>query len=83
MSVDNSLRAYFVERFLGEGTFGKVAKCTNLSTNEEVAIKIIKNGFNKTAEDEIKALTEISRLDAHKYMWLFHPSVVAPCDFGK
>uniref|UniRef100_A0A8C7WYN7 Protein kinase domain-containing protein n=1 Tax=Oryzias sinensis TaxID=183150 RepID=A0A8C7WYN7_9TELE len=41
-------RAYFVERFLGEGTFGKVAKCTNLSTNEEVAIKIIKNGFNKT-----------------------------------
>uniref|UniRef100_A0A3B3IJI9 Protein kinase domain-containing protein n=1 Tax=Oryzias latipes TaxID=8090 RepID=A0A3B3IJI9_ORYLA len=29
--------------FLGEGTFGKVAKCTNLSTNEEVAIKIIKN----------------------------------------
>uniref|UniRef100_A0A3P9M2R1 Protein kinase domain-containing protein n=1 Tax=Oryzias latipes TaxID=8090 RepID=A0A3P9M2R1_ORYLA len=60
-------RAYFVERFLGEGTFGKVAKCTNLSTNKEVAIKIIKNGFNKTAEDEIKALTEISKLDAHKY----------------
>uniref|UniRef100_A0A3P9M1X1 Protein kinase domain-containing protein n=1 Tax=Oryzias latipes TaxID=8090 RepID=A0A3P9M1X1_ORYLA len=59
--------AYFVERFLGEGTFGKVAKCTNLSTNKEVAIKIIKNGFNKTAEDEIKALTEISKLDAHKY----------------
>uniref|UniRef100_A0A8C8DUU8 Protein kinase domain-containing protein n=1 Tax=Oryzias sinensis TaxID=183150 RepID=A0A8C8DUU8_9TELE len=58
--------AYFVERFLGEGTFGKVAKCTNLSTNEEVAIKIIKNGFNKTAEDEIRALTEISKLDAHK-----------------
>uniref|UniRef100_A0A3P9KF63 Protein kinase domain-containing protein n=1 Tax=Oryzias latipes TaxID=8090 RepID=A0A3P9KF63_ORYLA len=58
---------YFVERFLGEGTFGKVAKCTNLSTNEEVAIKIIKNGFNDTAKDEIKALTEISKLDAHKY----------------
>uniref|UniRef100_A0A3P9M082 Protein kinase domain-containing protein n=1 Tax=Oryzias latipes TaxID=8090 RepID=A0A3P9M082_ORYLA len=55
------------ERFLGEGTFGKVAKCTNLSTNEEVAIKIIKNGFNDTAKDEIKALTEISKLDAHKY----------------
>uniref|UniRef100_A0A8C7XIW1 Protein kinase domain-containing protein n=1 Tax=Oryzias sinensis TaxID=183150 RepID=A0A8C7XIW1_9TELE len=53
--------------FLGEGTFGKVAKCTNLSTNKEVAIKIIKNGFNKTAEEEIRALTEISKLDAHKY----------------
>uniref|UniRef100_A0A3P9KJP6 Protein kinase domain-containing protein n=1 Tax=Oryzias latipes TaxID=8090 RepID=A0A3P9KJP6_ORYLA len=45
----------------------ELAKCTNLSTNKEVAIKIIKNGFNKTAEDEIKALTEISKLDAHKY----------------
>uniref|UniRef100_A0A8C7XGF4 Protein kinase domain-containing protein n=1 Tax=Oryzias sinensis TaxID=183150 RepID=A0A8C7XGF4_9TELE len=44
-----------------------LAKCTNLSTNKEVAIKIIKNGFNKTAEEEIRALTEISKLDAHKY----------------
>uniref|UniRef100_A0A3B3IKQ3 Protein kinase domain-containing protein n=1 Tax=Oryzias latipes TaxID=8090 RepID=A0A3B3IKQ3_ORYLA len=47
-------RSKLYERFLGEGTFGKVAKCTNLSTNEEVAIKIIKNGFNDTAKDEIK-----------------------------
>uniref|UniRef100_A0A3P9IYV3 Protein kinase domain-containing protein n=1 Tax=Oryzias latipes TaxID=8090 RepID=A0A3P9IYV3_ORYLA len=58
---------YIVEKFLGEGTFGKVAKCTNLSTNKEVAIKIIKKGFNHTAQDEIKAMIEISKIDAHKY----------------
>uniref|UniRef100_A0A8C7XFN2 Protein kinase domain-containing protein n=1 Tax=Oryzias sinensis TaxID=183150 RepID=A0A8C7XFN2_9TELE len=63
---DFSLQKHTMD-FLGEGTFGKVAKCTNLSTNKEVAIKIIKNGFNKTAEEEIRALTEISKLDAHKY----------------
>uniref|UniRef100_A0A3P9K2T3 Protein kinase domain-containing protein n=1 Tax=Oryzias latipes TaxID=8090 RepID=A0A3P9K2T3_ORYLA len=60
-------RVYIVEKFLGEGTFGKVAKCTNLSTNKEVAIKIIKKGFNHTAQDEIKAMIEISKIDAHKY----------------
>uniref|UniRef100_A0A8C7XPZ0 Protein kinase domain-containing protein n=1 Tax=Oryzias sinensis TaxID=183150 RepID=A0A8C7XPZ0_9TELE len=40
-----------LKNFLGEGTFGKVAKCTNLSTNKEVAIKIIKKGFNHTCVD--------------------------------
>uniref|UniRef100_A0A3P9K0Z9 Protein kinase domain-containing protein n=1 Tax=Oryzias latipes TaxID=8090 RepID=A0A3P9K0Z9_ORYLA len=53
--------------FLGEGTFGKVAKCKNLSTNKEVAIKIIKNGFDNAGEKELKALIEISKLDADKY----------------
>uniref|UniRef100_A0A3P9I876 Protein kinase domain-containing protein n=1 Tax=Oryzias latipes TaxID=8090 RepID=A0A3P9I876_ORYLA len=53
--------------FLGEGTFGKVAKCKNLSTNKEVAIKIIKNGFDNAGEKELKGLIEISKLDADKY----------------
>uniref|UniRef100_A0A3B3HSV6 Protein kinase domain-containing protein n=1 Tax=Oryzias latipes TaxID=8090 RepID=A0A3B3HSV6_ORYLA len=59
--------SYLVEKFLGEGTFGKVAKCKNLSTNKEVAIKIIKNGFDNAGEKELKALIEISKLDADKY----------------
>uniref|UniRef100_A0A3P9IDD2 Protein kinase domain-containing protein n=1 Tax=Oryzias latipes TaxID=8090 RepID=A0A3P9IDD2_ORYLA len=53
--------------FLGEGTFGKVAKCKNLSTNKDVAIKIIKNGFDNAGENELKALIEISKLDADEY----------------
>uniref|UniRef100_A0A3B3H8V0 Protein kinase domain-containing protein n=1 Tax=Oryzias latipes TaxID=8090 RepID=A0A3B3H8V0_ORYLA len=59
--------SYLVEKFLGEGTFGKVAKCKNLSTNKEVAIKIIKNGFDNAGENELKALIEISKLDADEY----------------
>uniref|UniRef100_A0A3P9I7Z1 Protein kinase domain-containing protein n=1 Tax=Oryzias latipes TaxID=8090 RepID=A0A3P9I7Z1_ORYLA len=56
-----------LQKFLGEGTFGKVAKCKNLSTNKEVAIKIIKNGFDNAGEKELKGLIEISKLDADKY----------------
>uniref|UniRef100_A0A3P9JMU6 Protein kinase domain-containing protein n=1 Tax=Oryzias latipes TaxID=8090 RepID=A0A3P9JMU6_ORYLA len=59
--------SYLVEKFLGEGTFGKVAKCKNLSTNKDVAIKIIKNGFDNAGENELKALIEISKLDADEY----------------
>uniref|UniRef100_A0A3B3H3E5 Protein kinase domain-containing protein n=1 Tax=Oryzias latipes TaxID=8090 RepID=A0A3B3H3E5_ORYLA len=66
-------RSKLYERFLGEGTFGKVAKCTNLSTNEEVAIKIIKNGFNDTAKDEIKVSSPPS-LDALLSLVL-HPNL--------
>uniref|UniRef100_A0A3B3IKJ2 Protein kinase domain-containing protein n=1 Tax=Oryzias latipes TaxID=8090 RepID=A0A3B3IKJ2_ORYLA len=67
LGVKSSRRSYLVEKFLGEGTFGKVAKCKNLSTNKEVAIKIIKNGFDNAGEKELKALIEISKLDADKY----------------
>uniref|UniRef100_A0A3B3BF38 Protein kinase domain-containing protein n=1 Tax=Oryzias melastigma TaxID=30732 RepID=A0A3B3BF38_ORYME len=34
-----------VEKFLGEGTFGKVAKCREVATNQEVAVKILKNKY--------------------------------------
>lgn len=34
---------YLVQSFVGQGTYGLVAKCTNIATNANVAIKIIKN----------------------------------------
>uniref|UniRef100_A0A3B3DXE8 Protein kinase domain-containing protein n=1 Tax=Oryzias melastigma TaxID=30732 RepID=A0A3B3DXE8_ORYME len=34
-----------VEKFLGEGTFGKVAKCREVATNQEVAVKILKSKY--------------------------------------
>ncbi|WOL09496.1 hypothetical protein Cni_G18249 [Canna indica] len=36
-------RRYIVKDILGQGTFGQVAKCWDLDTNNYVAVKIIKN----------------------------------------
>uniref|UniRef100_A0A3B3CDR2 Protein kinase domain-containing protein n=1 Tax=Oryzias melastigma TaxID=30732 RepID=A0A3B3CDR2_ORYME len=58
---------YLVERFIGKGTFGKVAKCKDLLTNKEVAIKFIKKNLEEDGEDEIKALIEVSKIDAERY----------------
>uniref|UniRef100_A0A3B3D0N1 Protein kinase domain-containing protein n=1 Tax=Oryzias melastigma TaxID=30732 RepID=A0A3B3D0N1_ORYME len=62
-----SLCHYYVEKFLGEGTYGKVAKCLEMSTQKHVAIKIVKKDFEDAGEDEIKALIELSKIDADKY----------------
>uniref|UniRef100_A0A3B3BEB1 Protein kinase domain-containing protein n=1 Tax=Oryzias melastigma TaxID=30732 RepID=A0A3B3BEB1_ORYME len=58
---------YQVEKFLGEGTFGKVAKCREVATNQEVAIKILKSKYKDAGRDEIQALTEVSKIDADQY----------------
>lgn len=34
---------YLILDILGQGTFGQVAKCQNLKTQEVVAVKVIKN----------------------------------------
>uniref|UniRef100_A0AAQ4P939 Protein kinase domain-containing protein n=1 Tax=Gasterosteus aculeatus aculeatus TaxID=481459 RepID=A0AAQ4P939_GASAC len=50
--------------FIGEGTFGKVAKCVNLKTNENTAIKILKD-VNDYAE-EVEMLEKLRTLDPEK-----------------
>uniref|UniRef100_A0A3B3DRN8 Protein kinase domain-containing protein n=1 Tax=Oryzias melastigma TaxID=30732 RepID=A0A3B3DRN8_ORYME len=66
-TVANQDALYLVEKFLGEGTFGKVAKCRNLKTNQEVAVKITKPSLRDSGFDELDALAEITKLDADKY----------------
>uniref|UniRef100_A0A8C7YWW4 Protein kinase domain-containing protein n=1 Tax=Oryzias sinensis TaxID=183150 RepID=A0A8C7YWW4_9TELE len=51
---------YKVEKFLGEGSFGKVAKCKKLGTDQVVAIKIIWG----SGQMEINALEELSQINA-------------------
>ncbi|XP_056458411.1 homeodomain-interacting protein kinase 2-like [Gadus chalcogrammus] len=60
--------SYLVEDFLGEGTFGKVARCVEVATNEKVAVKIIKNspGLLASAKQEIRILTRLQALDPER-----------------
>lgn len=46
---------YLVHAIIGEGTYGKIAKCTRKDTNSMVALKIIKNNSNfiEQANDEV------------------------------
>ncbi|KAL0076888.1 kinase-like domain-containing protein, partial [Phycomyces blakesleeanus] len=54
---------YVVLELLGSGTFGQVAKCRDLSTNELVGIKVIKNipSYLKQSLVEIKVLDYLKR----------------------
>lgn len=47
---------YKVQAFLGEGCFGKVARCVNIATNTKVAIKITKDKpcFTAQALEEVE-----------------------------
>ncbi|XP_028307216.1 homeodomain-interacting protein kinase 3-like [Gouania willdenowi] len=57
---------YSILECVGEGNFGKVVKCQNLSNNETVAVKLIKEGFEEDLQHEISILKLISVLDADR-----------------
>ncbi|XP_068454311.1 homeodomain-interacting protein kinase 1-like isoform X2 [Clinocottus analis] len=61
----SSSSGYSVLEFIGEGCFGKVAKCRNLTTQESVAVKIIKQDdeFIQDTEKEVSMLEVISVLN--------------------
>ncbi|XP_071063040.1 homeodomain-interacting protein kinase 2-like [Pseudochaenichthys georgianus] len=55
---------YQVLDFIGEGVFGKVAKCVNLKTSEIIAIKIHKDSEDRV--EEVRMLEIIRKLDPEK-----------------
>ncbi|KAI9516954.1 hypothetical protein NQZ68_011431 [Dissostichus eleginoides] len=61
----SSSSAYSVLEFIGEGCFGRVAKCRNLATRETVAVKILKKDKDsiKDIEKEVSMLEVISVLN--------------------
>ncbi|XP_044231449.1 homeodomain-interacting protein kinase 4-like isoform X1 [Thunnus albacares] len=64
---------YLVLDFIGEGCFGKVAKCVNLVTAKYVALKILKTEHSADAKREINMLEVVSVLDPVKknIVWFF------------
>ncbi|XP_034532443.1 uncharacterized protein LOC117807313 isoform X2 [Notolabrus celidotus] len=64
-TLHSSSSAYSILDFIGEGCFGKVAKCLNISTNDTVAIKILKQDSTAIldAERELAMLDLISVRD--------------------
>ena len=56
-----------MESSLGEGTFGKVARCKDLRTGQFVATKIIKNihKYREAAKLEVNVLRKLNAKDPH------------------
>ena len=59
------LSRYKIVTELGEGTFGKVLKVLDLPSNQQIALKIIKNvkKYREAARLEINVLTKLSKID--------------------
>lgn len=58
--------SYSVLEFIGEGVFGKVARCQNLATKEMVAVKIIKdNDSIEDIKEEVDFWTQFDSYDIH------------------
>lgn len=58
---------YEIVSALGEGTFGKVAKCRDLRDNSFAALKIVKNihKYREAAKLEVNVLKKLNAKDPH------------------
>ncbi|XP_028300726.1 homeodomain-interacting protein kinase 2-like [Gouania willdenowi] len=58
---------YTILEFIGEGSFGKVAKCRAHNSSKLVAVKILKKEYFQDVEDELSVLKTISSLNADHF----------------
>lgn len=52
-TMQSGSTTYFVLNLIGEGCYGKVARCQNLQTKEEVAVKILKPDSAEDIKEEV------------------------------
>uniref|UniRef100_A0A7N8YHZ0 Protein kinase domain-containing protein n=1 Tax=Mastacembelus armatus TaxID=205130 RepID=A0A7N8YHZ0_9TELE len=57
---------YKVQKFLGEGTFGKVAQCLNSDTMKQMAVKIVRNDLDWAGRRELAMFDQLKKLDQDK-----------------
>lgn len=67
--LSGNLSDYHIERFIGEGVFGKVAYCTTVDTQENVAVKILKKKPSNLhiATQEVQILRKTNNVDPDKH----------------
>uniref|UniRef100_A0A671UWD6 Homeodomain-interacting protein kinase 1-like n=1 Tax=Sparus aurata TaxID=8175 RepID=A0A671UWD6_SPAAU len=65
--ISSSSTDYLIQSFLGEGFFGKVAKCIKATTGETVAVKIMKKGLDIEAQNELAILQHLSAFNSDRY----------------
>uniref|UniRef100_A0A3B4X492 Protein kinase domain-containing protein n=1 Tax=Seriola lalandi dorsalis TaxID=1841481 RepID=A0A3B4X492_SERLL len=58
--------AYFVEKYLGCGGYGKVAQCTRLDNKVKMAVKIVRNDMTWAGKREVAVLQKLRKLDQDK-----------------
>ncbi|XP_028314559.1 homeodomain-interacting protein kinase 3-like [Gouania willdenowi] len=69
---------YTILEFIGEGSFGKVAKCRAHNSSKLVAVKILKKTYFQNVEDELSVLKTISSLNAdHFNLVTFYEQFIA------
>uniref|UniRef100_A0A3Q3BG20 Protein kinase domain-containing protein n=1 Tax=Kryptolebias marmoratus TaxID=37003 RepID=A0A3Q3BG20_KRYMA len=64
--IRGRLSDYIPEAIIGEGSFGQVARCRNVATQELVAIKIIDKYQMKAGKSEIRVMDHLRQLDPDK-----------------
>ncbi|XP_026161467.1 homeodomain-interacting protein kinase 2-like, partial [Mastacembelus armatus] len=64
--LNGNTSRYLVLEFMGEGCFGKVAKCLSLITAQDVALKILKSDKPSVSKRDINMLEVVSVLDPVK-----------------
>uniref|UniRef100_A0A3B4URH5 Protein kinase domain-containing protein n=1 Tax=Seriola dumerili TaxID=41447 RepID=A0A3B4URH5_SERDU len=64
--MSNNSKLFYVEKYLGHGSYGKVAQCTRLDTNEKIAVKILRSDMTWAGKREAAVLKKIRKLDHDK-----------------
>ncbi|MED6262821.1 hypothetical protein ATANTOWER_026649 [Ataeniobius toweri] len=64
--LPGKMSGYHTEGFLGEGSYGKVVKCTKLDTKEIVAVKIVRKHYFREGKKEARMLKKILQLDPER-----------------